>query len=52
MVPKLQGCDRPSEETIELGSKELLVLYAAVEKGEGFEVSRGPDGIQFLRAQN
>ncbi len=52
MVPKLEGRDGPSEETIKLGSKELLVLYAAIEEGEGFEVSRGSDGIQFLRVQS
>jgi hypothetical protein len=51
MVPKLEGRHRPSKESIELGSKELLVLYATVEEGEGFEFSRGSDGIQFLRAR-
>lgn len=50
MVPKLEGRDRPSEESIELGSKELFVLYAPIEEGKGFEVSRRSDGIQFLRA--
>jgi hypothetical protein len=52
MVPKLEGRDRPSEETIKLGSKELLVLYATIEESEGFEVSRRSDRIQFLGAQN
>ena len=52
MVPELEGRDRPSEETIELGSKELLVLYATIEEGKRFEISRGSDGIQFLGAQN
>lgn len=52
MVPELEGRDRPSEEAIELGSKELLVLYATIEEGKRFEVRRGSDGIQFLGAQN
>jgi hypothetical protein len=39
MVPKLEGCDRPSEETIELRSEGLDTFDAAVEKGEGLEVS-------------
>jgi hypothetical protein len=50
MISELEGRDRPSEETIELSSKELLVLDATVEEGEGFEVSRRSDGIKFLRA--
>jgi hypothetical protein len=50
MISELEGRDRPSEETIELSSKELLVLDTTVEEGEGFEVSRRSDGIKFLRA--
>ncbi len=49
MVPELKGRHRPSEETIEFCCKELLVLYAPIEEGEGIEVSCGSDGIQFLR---
>jgi hypothetical protein len=50
MVAKLEGRNRPSEKTVELGGEELLVLDATVEEGEDFEVSRRSDGIKFLRA--
>jgi hypothetical protein len=50
MVSELEGRDRPSKESIELGAKELLVLDTTVEEREGFEVSRRSDGIKFLRA--
>jgi hypothetical protein len=43
MIPKLERCDRPSKETVELRREELDTFDTAVEKGESLEVGCRPD---------
>jgi hypothetical protein len=43
MVPKLERCDRPSKEAVELCREELHTFDTTIEKGEGLKVGRWPD---------